>query len=103
MRASHVRLRLWHLMAVVAIAGIVSDAYVYIFPLEPPGPSTEVIVFHSFTASVEVAGHVFPHTSPAFWIILILTLAALLALFVGTIAAIVWTVKAWKRRGISNS
>jgi hypothetical protein len=89
-------------MAVVAIAGIVAGAYVWLFPPPPSVPGTNVIVRHSFYASVEVGGYVFPHTSPIFWVILALILAIPLAIFAGIVAVIAWAVKGFKKRSISN-
>jgi hypothetical protein len=58
MRLPRMRLRLWHLMAVVAIVGIVASAYVWFFP---PAPAPNHAVWRSnFSVTVEVGGYVFP-------------------------------------------
>jgi hypothetical protein len=85
-------------MVIVAAAGLVAGAYVWLLP---PAPSTSVTRVYSLT--VEVGGYAFPHTSPAFWIVLALALAVPMALVIGMIAAIVWAVKAFRRRRTGQS
>jgi hypothetical protein len=89
-------------MAVVAIAGILTCAYVWLFPPTKSVPGTNAVFLHSFYASVVVGGYVFPHNSPIFWVILTLILAIPLAIFGGMIAVIARAVKVFKKRRISN-
>jgi hypothetical protein len=90
MRRNSMRLRLWHLMAIVAGAGLIAGGYVWLLP-----PGTD-LHRHDFHAFMYVGVYVVPHTSPAFWVILGLELAALMGLFVGFIAVFVRITKAIK-------
>ena len=78
-------------MAVVAVAGWIAGGYVW---LRPPEPGA----LHDSYATIMIAGHVIPHTSPVFWIIVSLALAVFLGLCTGVIALIVRTVSAIGRR-----
>lgn len=91
MRLSLWRPRLWMLMAVVAVAGWIAGGYVWLRPPEP-------LHWHDFHATITIAGHVIPHTSPVFWIIVSLALAMFLGLCTGVIALVVRTVSAIGRR-----
>ena len=103
MRIPHVRFRIWHLMAIVAITGLMAAGYVSVFPPEPQASSHTLIWRHNYYVTLEIAGYVFPHTSPAFWIVSGFALSVVIGLLVGLIAIIVRATKVLRRRTIRNT
>lgn len=96
------RYRLWHLMAVVAITALIAGGYVYLFRRESQGSSSGRFMWTRFEFFIVINGHEFRHTSPVFWLILVLQLTILIGLLVGFIALIVWTARVIGRRYVRH-
>lgn len=84
------RFRLWHGMALVAVSGLIAWGYVTLRP-------SDDIVLHDYYFLV-VYGHEFPDTSPVFWVIVVLILAAPWILIAGCVTMAVKATKAVRGR-----
>jgi hypothetical protein len=98
MRARRSRLHFWHLMGLVAAAGLIAGGYVWLFPADPSANG----LTSTFTADVKVGGHWYRLTSSEFWAVLALALTVCLALLAASIAAVVWVVRVIRRRATTG-
>jgi uncharacterized membrane protein YedE/YeeE len=88
-----IQFRLWHLMATIGMAALMAAGWVWLFT-PPPTPS-DVVLRSDFWVTLNIAGYEIPHTSPIFWLIVGILLAALLGIFAGCIRALVWATRAF--------
>jgi hypothetical protein len=88
-----IQFHLWHLMATIGMAALMAAGWVWLFP---PSPTPSDVVLRSdFWVTLNIAGYEIPHTSPIFWVIVGILLAALLGIFAWCIRALVRATRAF--------
>ena len=87
-------------MATIGMAAPMAAAWVWLFPTSPTPP--DVVLRHDFWVTLNIAGYEIPHTSPIFWVIVGILLAALLGIFAGCIRTIVRATRAFGHAGSRN-
>jgi uncharacterized protein YqgC (DUF456 family) len=86
-----IQFRLWHLMFTVAVVALLVAGLVWLFPPKPP--SVSVLTYGPIAVTLNFAGYKIPHTSPIFWVITAILLAAVLGILAGLIAAFIWAAR----------
>ncbi len=88
-----IQFRLWQLTIMVAVAALMVAGLVNLFRRKPPAASPHMLIVSS-SYWVYFAGHKIPHTSPIFWVITAMMLAAGVGIVAGLIATLIRAARA---------
>jgi hypothetical protein len=81
-------------MSMVVIVALLIAGILWAFSPAPPPDSPQVVYRSSFWVTLNIAGYHIPHTSPVFWVVTCVLLAAVLGIVAGLIVALIWAAKA---------
>jgi hypothetical protein len=85
-----IQFRLWHLILTIAAAASVVAAAVWLLRHRPPSLYPATLSYGPISVTLHFAGYEIPHTSPIFWVIVAVLLAAVLGLLVSVIGGVIW-------------
>jgi hypothetical protein len=93
-----IQFRLWHLMSTLVIVALIIAGILWLFSPVPP-PDSPYVFRSNFWVTLSVAGYAIPHTSPVFWVVTCILLAAVLGIVAGLIVTLMWAARALCRVG----